>query len=132
MQMRNLVYPTQRVINPTAPVSFDISFSGMNKGDILFAGIEDFDFRRFADGTVLGTLDACLPRPEKSSSTAFCGWRLNTTSGSEHVIFQLQISTHARIYDLGATIGLLTSAGDLIPDSLSTNGSSLKVGPYLR
>ena len=131
IQMQNLSYPTQRVTNPTAPVTFEITFSGVNKGDILFAEIEDFDSRRFAVGTVSGTSEACIPLPEKYNTAALCDWRLNATSGSEHIVFQLQISTHARIYNLGAVIGLGNSTGHLIPNSISTQRFVIKGGTIL-
>jgi hypothetical protein len=132
IQMQNLSYPTQRVTNLTAPVTFDITFSGVHKGDILFAEIEDLEYRRFAVGTVSATSEACIPLPEKYSTTPLCGWRLNATSGSEHIVFQLTISTHARIYNLGATIGLYSnSTGQVISNSISTQRFIIKGGTIL-
>jgi len=131
IQIQNLSYPTQRVTNPTAPVTVDISFSGVHKGDLLFAEIEDFDFQRFAFGTVSATSEACIPLPEKYNTLALCDWRLNATSGSEHIVFQLQISTHARIYNLGAVIGLGNSTGQLIPNSIITQRFIIKGGTIL-
>lgn len=128
IQMQNLSYPTQRVTTPTAPVSFDITFSGVGKGDILYAEIWDFDFGQFAAGTVTGTSEGCIPG---YSGRALCGWRLNETSGSEHIVFQLQISNHARIYDLGAIIGLGNSTGQVIPNSVITQRFVIKGGTIL-
>ena len=128
IQIQNLSYPTQHVSTRTAPVSFDATFSSVAKGDILYAEIWDFDLGQFASGIVSGSSETCisLPRP-----TSLCGWKLNQTSGNEHVTFQLQISTHARVYDLGAIIGLSNSTGYLIPNSELTQRFSITGGTTL-
>jgi len=132
IQMQNLAYPTQRVTNPTAPVSFDIAFSGLNMGLLLYAEIWDFDFGHFAVGTISGTTDHCMPLPERFNTTTLCVWKLNATSGIEHITFQLQISNHARIYNLGAIIGLGNSTTwQVIPHSTSTERFVIEGGTIL-
>ena len=128
VQMLNLSYPTQRVTTPTAPVSFDVTFSSVNRGDILYAEVWDFDIGQFAVGTVTGTLGTCILGYR---ARALCGWRLSEASGSEHVVFQLQISNHALIYDLGAIIGLSNSTGQDLPNSEITQRFVIKGGTIL-
>ena len=131
IQMQNLSYPTQRVTNPTAPVAFDIAFSGVTKGDTLFAGIQDTDYRRFAVGTVNETSQACIPLGEKYSAIPLCEWRLNDTSGNEHIEFQLKIASRARVYNLAAYVGLGNSTGQLIPNLWNAQRFIIKGGSVL-
>jgi len=130
-QMQNLSYPMQRVTAPTAPVSFDIAFSGATKGDILFAGISDTEYSRIAAGTVNETSQPCISLGEKYSSLSLCEWRLNETSGSEHVEFQLKIATRARIYSLAAYAGLSNSTGQVFPNSWSGQRFTIRGGSVL-
>ena len=130
-QMQNLSYPMQRVTAPTAPVSFDIAFSGATKGDILFAGISDTEYSRIAAGTVNATSQPCISLGEKYSSLSLCEWRLNETSGSEHVEFQLKIATRARIYSLAAYAGLSNSTGQVFPNSWSGQRFTIRGGSVL-
>ena len=129
--IQNLSYPTQRVTSPTASITFDVTFSGVSKGDILFAEIEDYDFRLIADGIASSTPDACMPLPARYNNTALCGWRPNATSGIEHLTFQLQISTRARIYNLEAYVAFGNSTGRIISTSVSTERFVIKGGTKL-
>jgi len=131
IQMQNLSIPTQRVTDPTAAVSFDIAFSGVTKGDALYSGIEDTDYRRFAVGNVTATSQPCIPLGEKNRTLPFCEWRLNETSGSEHVEFQLKIATRARIYNLAAYAGLTNSTGQTIPESWRAQRFTIRGGSVL-
>jgi len=131
IQLLNLTYPSQRVTNPTAPVTFDVAFSDVPKGVILFAGIQDTEYRRFPLGMVTGASEACLPLGETSSIEPFCAWKLNETSGREHIEFQLQISNRARIYYLAAYAGLANSTKQVIPNSITYQRFIIRGGSIL-
>ena len=131
VQLQNLSIPTQRVTDSTAAVSFDIAFSAVTKGDALYAGIEDTEYRRFAVGNVTATSEPCISLGEKYSTLPFCEWRLNETSGSEHIEFQLKIAARARIYNLAAYAGLANSTGQTIPNSWSAQRFTIRGGSVL-
>ena len=129
--IRNLSFPTQRVTNTTAPVTFDLVFSSVSKGDRIFAEIADLDSKSPMYGTASSAPNACIPLVATLNNIADCVLSPSGSSGSEHVTFQLQISIRAHVYHLGVTTGALNSTNYVIGSSLSTEEFTFKGGSIL-
>jgi hypothetical protein len=96
-------------------VSFDLSYSGLTNSEALVAGVFDAVSNTLANGMPSSTPDPCfsLSDPQYAGKT-ICVWALNSTSGTEHVSFQVQFpGTHIQAYDFSAAGAILTSQGNL-------------------
>ncbi len=126
----NLSYPTGSVSSGSAKVTFDLSYYELSssKGEVLAAMILDQDSNSAAIGTASSTPDACSPIGEQFSNKAVCGWILTSSSGTEHLTFNLKISTNIHTYNLAAAAGVATTAGTAIYSSFSVEKFSINGG----
>lgn len=112
----NLIYPSGDVAAVSAAVTFDLTYSGLNSSQALVAAILNSTTKNFAAGTASSTPDQCISTATTQySGDALCVWRLGSSSGTEHVSFDLQFpGTHIQSYDFAAVSTILTTAGTLL------------------
>jgi hypothetical protein len=128
----NLSYPTTRVLGGTAQVTFDLTYGGLSlsQGDVLVAFIWDTSISTYASGTVTSSPNACISLATLSqfSGKAVCGWLLASSSGIEHLTFELQVTTQVNSYSLVATAGVATTSGKAIMSSMSVQDFTIQTG----
>lgn len=131
----NLSYPTAPVPSGGARVTFDVTYSSLSssKGDVLLAFVFDGATSTYASGSGSSSPDKCLPLgATQLNGKAVCGWFLASSSGTEHLTFDLQFSTHRTTYNLVATAAVATTAGEAIFTSLSEQKFSITAGSKLK
>ncbi len=130
----NLSFPTAPVPGTSARVTFDLSYSGLtnSKTEVLAAFVLDTanpTGNSFATGTGYSTPDRCLPLGgAEFSDKAVCAWFPSSSSGTEHLTFDLEFSTHRQTYNLAAGAGVVTAAAQVIYSSLSERTFSITAG----
>jgi hypothetical protein len=131
----NLSYPTGPVPSGEAKVTFDVIYSGLSSstGEILAAFVYDGEAKSYATGTGSSTPDQCFPLgATQFGDKAVCAWLLSSSSGTEHLTFKLQFSTHHKTYSLSAAAGVATTAGQAIYSSLSEQKFSITAGSQVQ
>jgi hypothetical protein len=129
----NLAYPANTVTSGTATVSFDLTYSGLTSTDILAAFVYDKGTSTYADGTASSTPNPCISTATVAelNGKAVCAWILSSSSGVEHVTFNIAFSgSHIQTYDFTAVGGVDTTSGGIkvVYSSLSTQDFSVKAG----
>lgn len=126
----HLTYPTTPVTGSNVKVSYDLSYSGLvAKNEILVAFVYDSGAKTYATGTGSSTPDTCIPFTGTDyADKAVCAWVLLQGSGTEHLTFYLQFSTHRQTYSLAAAAAVGTTAGEVVFSSASEQKFSITVG----
>lgn len=129
----NLVYPSSTVTSGTVTVSFDLTYSALGSTDILGAFVLIKGTSTFADGTASSTPNPCISTASVAelSGKTVCAWILPSSSGVEHVTFNIALNgTHIQTYDFTAVGGVDTTSGGIkvVYPSLSTQDFSVQAG----
>ena len=130
----NLTYPTSHVTNGVAEVTFDLAYSGVSlmQRQVLVAVIWDRDTDIYLDGSASSTPDPCLnlETVPQLNGKAVCAWLLASSSGSEHLTFDLQLTTDVHSYTLAAAAGVvsITSQAQTSIESMTSSSFTIKTG----
>ena len=118
----NLSYSSGPVSSGTTRVSFDLAYSGLMSAEGLIGAIISPATSDIANGTASSTPDQCISlAATQDSGKAACLWRLKSSSGTEHLTFNIQFpSTHIQAYDFEAVATIVTSGGNLLGTSQET------------
>jgi len=130
----NLSYPTGRVLNGSATVTFDLTYSGLASREVLIAFIWDTVANAFAVGTGASQPNACVPMAAvpQLNGKAVCGWLSASSSGTEHLTFVLQLSTEVHTYNFGAAAGVATLSGTAITSAMSAQYFTIQTGSQVQ
>jgi len=103
-------------------VSFNLTYSGLTSAEGLIGALISPATSDIANGTASSTPDQCISlAATQYSGKAACLWRLKSSSGTEHLTFNIQFpSTHIQAYDFEAVATIVTSGGNLLGTSQET------------
>jgi hypothetical protein len=128
----NLRYPIGRVSSGSVTVTFDLTYSGLSSSEVLSAFILYSGTENFAEGTGSSTPNSCLSlaRSVELSGKAACAWLLSSSSGTEHLTFNLDFAEHIQTYHLTAATGVVKTTGGVsaIESSFSAQDFSITAG----
>jgi len=96
-------------------------------GFIFYKGTQTF-----AGGTASSTPNSCISLTSSATlnGKAVCAWLLGSSSGTEHVTFNLDLGQHIQTYDLTAATGVVTTTGgvNVVYSSFSSQDFSVMAG----
>jgi hypothetical protein len=109
--------PIHTLFGKTSTVVVSVNYTTGSKGVFFMAYINDRDTRKYAIGTATSSQSKCLIDPSVSSNSAFCQYTPKSSSGSDSITFNLQLS-EKRQYTLVAWVGFQDSNSNAISESL--------------